>query len=66
MARSIREDDEMMCVAISTAFVAGLLGFFSGLCLFRAKAQWCGECGATLNCPVCMGAGAHRLPSYRG
>ena len=41
------------------------ISFMAGLFLFRIKSRWCPQCGTTLNCPSCMGAGAHRLPEVQ-
>ncbi|WP_203859985.1 hypothetical protein [Plantactinospora mayteni] len=30
-----------------------VLAFAAGLFLFKVKARWCGQCGATLSCPDC-------------
>ncbi len=30
-----------------------LLGFLAGLFVFKVKARWCRECGATLSCVEC-------------
>ena len=43
-------------------FVAGI-GWVAGMWTRRKADRWCPDCGMTLNCPACMGAGAHGLPT---
>jgi hypothetical protein len=65
--RATRIWGDGMAFVIGGATLGGvLLGFVvAGVLSFTIKSHWCPACGSTLNCPVCMGAGAHRLPSVR-
>lgn len=52
-------------LALGAVVAALIVGFLAGLSCSRAKLRWCAVCGATLNCPVCTGAGVHRLVGPR-
>jgi hypothetical protein len=55
----------LVYLVIGSLAGATLIGFLGGLFLFKLKQRWCPACGTTLNCPACLGPGAHRLPGAR-
>lgn len=51
-----------VAVVIAFALVGGcIIGFGFGYFGFKVRTRWCKLCGTALNCPYCLGAGAHRL-----